>query len=150
MATPSNPGWPTGYVPSAAEWSATFSGKADYPVPIAQGGNSSTTAYGANYNIQQRALVAVSTSLQMLTSYGVQTSVGAFSLFLPPLSGLTPGDWIEIYDVDFNAETNPVTVTANGTDQIALYDGSAGSQTLDVAGVRVLLVVNATSWRMIV
>lgn len=43
MGTPSNPGWATGYAPTAAEWEAAFSSKADYPVPFGQGGTGLTT-----------------------------------------------------------------------------------------------------------
>lgn len=42
MSTPSNPGWATGFVPSAAQWAAVFSGKADYPAPVGQGGTGIT------------------------------------------------------------------------------------------------------------
>lgn len=42
MSTPSNPGWATGYVPSAEEWIAVFSGKVDYPAPVGQGGTGLT------------------------------------------------------------------------------------------------------------
>ena len=42
MSTPSNPGWDTGYVPTAAQWTAAFSGKVDYPAPFGQGGTGLT------------------------------------------------------------------------------------------------------------
>lgn len=42
MSTPSNPGWATGYAPTAIEWAATWSGKADYPVVVGQGGTGLT------------------------------------------------------------------------------------------------------------
>lgn len=38
MALPSNPGWPTGFVPTAAQWAEAFSAKVDYPAPANQGG----------------------------------------------------------------------------------------------------------------
>ena len=38
MSTPNNPGWTTGYVPTAAEWDSTWSSKVDYPAPPGQGG----------------------------------------------------------------------------------------------------------------
>lgn len=42
MSTPSNPGWTTGYVPTAQEWDNTWSGKVDYPAPAGQGGTGNT------------------------------------------------------------------------------------------------------------
>ena len=151
MATPSNPGWVTGYVPTAAQWAAAFSGKVDYPGPLSQGGTGATSSAGAAYNIVQRGVInATAFNLAVLTSYGVQTSGGAFSVYLPALSTLLPGDWIDVADIDFNANVNNITVVGNGTDQIVAYTSAAGSQVLNVAGVKVRFVVNASNWRMLV
>lgn len=151
MATPpSNPGWSTGYVPSAEEWAAAFSSKVDYPASLDQGGTGGKTSAAANYNLVQRSLISTSTTLKPLNWYGLSTSVGPLSLGLPPLSSFLPGDWIELYDVDFNANINNVTVTASTGDVIALYNATAASRIIDVAGARVLLVVNTSSWRMVV
>ena len=150
MSNPSNPGWATGYVPSSAEWNATWSGKVDYPASVSQGGTGGTTSAGAYYNLAQRQLLAASADIVPLTFYGIRTSVGAMTLTLPSLSLVQLGDWIELADIDFSAETNNVTITASGSDQIALYGGSATSQTLNIAGVRTTLVANTTSWRMLV
>ena len=43
MSTPSNPGWATGYEPSAAEWASEWSAKVDYPAPYGQGGTGVTS-----------------------------------------------------------------------------------------------------------
>ena len=43
MSTPTNPGWPTGYIPTAEEWEAAFSGKVDFPAPPSQGGTGNTS-----------------------------------------------------------------------------------------------------------
>jgi hypothetical protein len=151
MATPSNPGWVTGYVPTAAQWAAAFSSKVDYPGPISQGGTGATSSAGAAYNIEQRALILSNgINLQPLTSYGVRTSLGAFTGYLPALSILMPGDWIDLYDVDYAASTNNFTITANGTDLIYLYASSGTSQALTISGVRVRFVVNQSGWRMLV
>lgn len=151
MATPSNPGWVTGFTPTAAQWAAAWSAKVDYPAPLDQGGTGATSAAGAEYNIGQRALIATTpVNLAALTFYGVRTSVGAFSVYLPLLASLLPGDWIDLADIDFNANINNVTIVGNTSDQIALYASSAGSQVLNVAGARTRLVVNAGIWRMLV
>lgn len=151
MGTPSNPGWPFGFVPTSAQWAAAFSSKVDYPAPIDQGGTGAQTAAGANYNTQQRQLVATPTvAAQPLTVYSARTGLSAITFSLPPLGGVSPGDWISIADVDFNANTNNITITANGSDVIALYGTTAGSQVLNVAGVQARLVANATYWRLLV
>ena len=150
MGTPSNPGWPTGYVPTASEWEQAFSAKVDYPAAVSQGGSGAMTAYGANYNIAQRSILSASSAVQLCTSYGIATSAAAISVFLPPLAGLQAGDWIDLYDVDFNAAANNVSVVAHGVDQISLYGTPAGTQTLNVSGVRCRLVANTTTWSMIV
>ena len=47
MSTPSNPGWETGYEPSAAEWASEWSAKVDYPAPPGQGGTGITSTPAA-------------------------------------------------------------------------------------------------------
>lgn len=151
MATPNNPGWALGFVPTAAQWNNEFASKVDYPAPVAQGGTGGVTAQVAVYNLLQRALIgSTAFSLAALTVYGVNTSVGAFNLFLPLLATLEPGDWIEVADVDFNANVNNITVTAAMSDQIALYNAAAGAQVMNVAGSRARFVVNNSAWRMLV
>ena len=151
MATPSNPGWVTGFVPTSAQWAAAFSAKVDYPGPIAQGGTGAQTAADAAYNIVQRQIIAgTPENLEPVTSYFVRTSVGAFSLYLPPLSQLSPSDWITVADIDWDANNHNITVYANGSDQIALYGSTAGSQVLSLAGVQATFVVNNSNWRMLV
>ena len=151
MGTPLSPGWVQGFVPTAAQWNAEFASKVDYPASVDQGGTGATTAPAASYNITQRALIAnTPVNLAPLTSYGVRTSVGAFSLYLPLLASLLPGDWIDLADIDFNANINNITVFGNTSDQIVLFATSAGSQVLNVAGVQARLVVNAGIWRMLV
>lgn len=147
---PSSPGWSYGFIPSPQQWNDTFAGKVDYPAPISQGGTGAEDAPGANYLIQQRRLIAASIDALPLTLYFVRTSVGAITIQLPPLSSLLRGDWIDIADVDYAAETHNVTILGAGVDQIALYDTAAGSQTLDIAGARCTLVANTTNWRMLV
>lgn len=151
MATPSNPGWIYGFVPTASQWAQAFSAKVDYPGPIGQGGTGAVTAQGAEYNIDQRVIVdSTAVSMSAVTQYYVRTSVGAFTLYLPPLSTMVPPDWVDVADIDFNANVNNITITAYNTDQIVLYGSSASSQTLNVAGARTRLVVNNNTWRMLV
>ncbi len=149
----SNPGWVTGFIPTATQWNEEFGGKADYPVPITQGGSGAITAAAANYNLQQRALVGVADSpvaLVPLTFYGLRTATGAITVNLPQLVTLNNGDWIELADADYNANTNNVTIAAFSGDVIALYDTTAANQTLDQAGARAVLMVNNSAWRMLV
>lgn len=151
MGTPSNPGWVTNFVPSAAQWAAAFSAKVDYPAPVNQGGTGGVTALSGEYNLAQRALLFTSPiNLQPVTKYFVRTSLGTYSLFLPSLSSLLVGDWIDVADVDFAANISNITVTANGSDQIYLYGTAAGSQVISVAGTKATFVVNNGSWRMLV
>lgn len=150
MGTPANPGWPTGYVPSASEWAQAFSSKVDFPAPVSQGGTGALSSSGANYNILQRGLASADVAAQALTRYGLRTGSGPFSVFLPPIASLAAGDWIDVYDVDFNAAVNNINVIASGTDQIYLFGVAAGTQTLNVSGVRATLVVNTSAWSMIV
>jgi len=148
---PSNPGWPYGFVPSADQWAAAFGAKVDYPAPVNQGGTGALTTAGGNYALQQRSLIgATLTSLAPLSFNGIRTAVEAITLTLPALSGLQPGDWIDVADVDFNAHVNNITVNAVGLDLIFSYGVSAASQTLNVAGARVRFVVNVSSWCMLV
>lgn len=106
---------------------------------------------GAAYGVTARALIATTpVAIQPMFWYGLRTSVGAITLLLPALSTLSAADWIWLVDVDYAANTNNVTIQAAGSDQIALWDASASSQTIDIAGTRVQLIVNAASWRMIV
>lgn len=151
MATPSNPGWVTGFVPTSAQWAAAFSAKVDYPAPLNQGGTGATSAAAGNYALQQRQVVASTpVNLAALTFYPVRTSLGAFALYLPALASLLTGDWIDVADIDANANANNITIHASGSDQIILYASAAGSQVINIAGTRARFVVNASSWRMLV
>lgn len=149
MGTPSNPGWTTGYVPSAAEWDSTWSGKVDFPASVDQGGTGGRTGAAASYNILQRGLLIASTQLQPVTRYGVKTGLGAMSFVVPASYSLSPGDWIDLADVDFYAATNHVTLTATGVDVIWSYGTSASSQTLSVSGFRITLIANTNGWVMV-
>lgn len=150
MVAPSNPGWHTGYVPTADEWAAAFSGKMDFPGPVDQGGTGAQSAFGANYNLAQRELIAVNdVTLAALTFYGVNTAAGAFTVLLPPIASLANGDWVQIIDIDNDAATNNITITANGTDQIVLNGVSATSQTISSNGAFAMLMVNNGVWTMV-
>lgn len=82
--------------------------------------------------------------------YSLRTSTGAITLNLPALSSVSTGDWIDLLDIDYAANTNNVTINAAGADQIALFTAAAGTQTLNLAGVHAMLVANATNWRLAV
>lgn len=148
---PSNPGWFTGYVPSAAEWAAEWSSKVDFPAPIWQGGTGGVTAPAANYNILQRTLIDASmvTPLQLITQYGVKTSAGHATLLLLPLAQTTPGDWISLADVDGSAGTNPITIQANGSETIDLYGTVTNTQQIGVDWGEAVLVSTGTKWVML-
>lgn len=151
MAAPSNPGWPFGYVPTADEWADAFGGKVDYPAPLDQGGTGSTTSSGANYAFQQRRLISATlTSLTPLSFNGIRTAIEPVTLTLPLISGLQPADWIDVADVDYNANNNNITINAAGPDFIYAYGAAAPVQVLNIAGVRVRLVANVNSWCMLV
>lgn len=151
MPAPSNPGWATGYVPSATEWAAEWSSKVDFPAPIDQGGTGGQTSSTANYNILQRTLIGTTPfNLDLMTVYGLQTSLSALSVFLPPLATTQLGDWIDLEDVDYNVNVNNVTITASGTEQIQLFGVGSNSQVLNVAGVRCRIWANNGFWSLLV
>lgn len=151
MATPSNSNWPTGYIPTAAEWAQSQSAKVDYPAPLNQGGTGATDAPTANYGLQQRGVIATTPYAALpLNSYGLHTSVSALIVNLPALNSLQLGDWIDLYDMDFHAGTNNITITAAGADLINLFGTTSASQTLNIDGAKCKLVVGVTNWSMIV
>ena len=149
---PTNPGWVYGYVPSPLQWAAAFSSKVDFPAPVSQGGTGAQTAPVAQYNLVQRQVLASGPlNLAAITDYWVRTSVGAFTYYLPTLASLQPGDWLNVADIDANANTNNVTITCQSSDLIAVYSNTpASSVTLNLAGVQVRFVANASNWRMLV
>lgn len=150
MVLANQPNWPFGYVPPAEEWASQWASKADCPVPVGQGGTGATSAQDANYGLQQRGLIAATMTAQPLNRYGVRTSTGAITVNLPDLNEVAYGDWIDMADVDFEAATNNITLSANGSQQISSFGVLAGSQTLNVSGVRVTLIATPTCWSMIV
>lgn len=151
MGVPSNPGWPTGFVPTSSQWASAFSSKMDYPGPVNQGGTGAIAAEGASYNLLLRGLIGETPFATVpLTLYGVQTSIAALTIDLPAISAITPGDWLVLLDIDYNAAVNNITVAAFGSDEIALFGASASTQTLNISGVCVLLMANLTSWTMVV
>lgn len=145
---PSNPGWYSGYVPSAAEWAQEWSSKVDFPAPIWQGGTGAQSADLANYNLQQRKLLQGSSPIQLLplNFYGMKTSTAALILNLPPLSGVSDGDWVDLIDTDFNAASNNVTINAEGSDTLQLWGVSGASATISVSGTHVVAVANSGYW----
>lgn len=150
MVAPTNPGWSTGYVPTADEWAAAFSGKVDFPAPINQGGTGAQSAFSANYNIAQRSLIAASgVTVEALAFYGINSSVGAITVDLPPLASLANGDWIQFIDIDNDASTHNITITANGSDEIDLNGSLSSSKVLNVNGVYAMIMVNDGVWTMV-
>ncbi len=144
---PSNPGWPYGYVPTADQWAAAFSAKADYPVPANQGGTGSQSLAGGNYALQQRGLIgATLTTLAPLSVNGIRTSVEAITLTLPLISGLLPGDWIDVADVDYNANVNNITVNASGPDKVIVQGVALISTVLNSAGSYARFAVTPAGW----
>jgi len=146
MAVPSNPGWKYGYVPSPGEWNNTFAGKADYPVPVDQGGTGGQTSYDGNYGLQQREQVSTSTvTAQALTFYSVRTDLSATTMALPAASSLKPGDWIDVLDSGNNASLNHILVNAAGTDTIIAGGVSAAFILLSNNGIRCIFVSDGVS-----
>jgi hypothetical protein len=143
-------GWPTGYVPTSSEWAESQSAKADYPVPVDQGGTGGQTVAIANDHLQQRVLIAASpAALDVLTRYAVKTLVGAFTLNLPPIGAFKNGDWIDIVDADGNAGVNNITINASSGQNIR-YNGSVSpSAAINISGCITTLVVEAGQWNMV-
>ena len=148
---PSNPGWVTGYVPTADEWAAMISGKVDFPAPIDQGGTGGVTAFSANYNIAQRQVIAATgETAEALTFYGIDTLAGAITVDLPPIASVANGDWIQFIDIANDAATNNITLTANGTDHIVLNGSSSTSKVITTNGAFVMLMVSDGVWVMVI
>lgn len=144
-------GWPSGYVPTASEWAESQSAKADYPVPVDQGGTGGQTVPIANDKLQQRVLVGTSpyAVTTVFTRYAVKTLTGAYTLNLPPIGAFTNGDWIDIVDADGNAGVNNITVNASSGQNIR-YNGSVGpSAAINISGSITTLVVEAGQWKMV-
>lgn len=147
---PTDPGWATGYVPSALEWQTAFQAKADFPVSIDQGGTGAQSSFSACYNLFQRATLTATATVAALGDYSVQSHIGPITVDLPPLASLNNGDWIRVFDVDNDAATNNITIQANGADTIDLNGAVAGSQVLTTNGSYAMLVVNSGVWGMVV
>jgi hypothetical protein len=151
MGVPSNPGWKYGYTPPPAEWNNVFSGKADFPVPLDQGGTGGQTAATGNYNLQQRVQVETATKvLTPLTLYSLRTDLSAMALSLPPANTCLKGDWIELVDTGANAAVNKITVNASGADQILSDAASVASIMLQANNSQVTLITDGVAkWRLI-
>lgn len=145
---PSNPGWYTGYVPSAQEWAQEWSNKVDFPAPVNQGGTGSQTIAGANNNLQQRILVPGGAVyvLNVLTRYGLRTSVAPVELNLPALATVNPGDWIDLLDVDYDAAANNIQVFCSGSDNLVMWGVEGTTALFNISGSRFVIVANSTYW----
>ena len=125
----SGPNWPPNYVPTLAEWNAQF--------PIGR--------------VSRGIIQSMPCQLQTQTIYGVKTALSTYNCIVPPLSSTQPGDWIMLFDIDYNANVNPTTFTSTGPDLIALYGyAPASSISANIADYMVMLMANTTSWRAIV
>ena len=76
----------------------------------------------------------------------MKTSTAALILNLPPLSGVSDGDWVDLIDTDFNAASNNVTINAEGSDTLQLWGVSGASATISVSGTHVVAVANSGYW----
>lgn len=119
------PNWPPNYIPSSAEWQAALSAGA-----VARGIIQSTPC-----------------QLTTMTIFGIRTSIGPFNAILPPLATTMPGDWIMLFDVDYNAFANNVTFTATGPDNIAIYGSLQPTLVADVSDFMITFIANVGSWR---
>jgi len=147
---PSNPGWFTGYVPSAIEWQTWWSNKVDFPAPVNQGGTGAQTVADANLMLQQRSVIpggAVFT-VNVLNVYALDTSVAPVELQLPPLSDTTPGDWIDCVDASYNAAVNNIQVFADGSDPLIMWGVGSNTQLINISGTRFRITATSTHWVM--
>ena len=145
---PSNPGWYSGYVPSAEEWAIEWSNKVDFPAPINQGGTGAQTVPLANGNLQQRLLVPGGAPyyLSVLTWYGLRTATAPVEVYLPLLSSVRDGDWIEMVDVDQNAATHNIQVFCQGPDQLQLWSVEGTTALFNISGTRAVAIACSTFW----
>jgi hypothetical protein len=124
----SGPNWPPNYTPTLQEWNTQL--------PLGR--------------VSRGIIQSMPCQLQTQTIYGVRTSVAAFNCIVPPLATTQPGDWIMLFDIDYNAAANPVTLTATGPDNIALYGTLGPNISADISDFEVILIANVASWRAIV
>lgn len=122
------PLWPPNYIPTPDEWQAAF-------------------AAGA---VGRGVIQSMPCQLSTMMIYGVRTGVGAFNCILPPLSTTKPGDWIILFDMEYNADANPTTFTATGPDAIACYGGQSTTLTANVADYMVAFIADPSYWRAVV
>lgn len=81
--------------------------------------------------------------------FSVETDLGAFSAALPALAGVTPGSYLEVQDVGYNAGANNFTVNAYGSDGIAVFGATGSSVTLTTSDVILRLTARSTYWRAV-
>ena len=82
-------------------------------------------------------------------SYGVPSAAGAFSLALPALSTVTPGQGIRLVDLNNDVGVNHVTLTSNGTDQILDHGSFATTFVWAYSNTILELFAISTGWRVI-
>ena len=115
MGTPSNPGWATGYAPTAAEWEAAFSGKADYPVPVGQGGTGLKATPSAG-----TILIGTGSGFTLATltaGQGITIDSESGAITITSLAG-NPADGFNSYGLQFAVWFN---ATPLGDELLALY-----------------------------
>lgn len=81
--------------------------------------------------------------------YIVATSLSAYTLNLPALSGGTAGQCVQVTDGDNNASVNNITLAANGADVINYGATSGSSVAINVNSGADELCKRGTTWRAI-
>ena len=133
---------------SGAEWVWINLGGVDYRTTTGQiaalsGGGSGGLA----------TIYVTASGLQLATGvvYSVNTSLGAFSGTLPPLSSVKDGAFLEVQDVAYNAGTNNYTVNAAPGDgnAIAAFGTNTASFALTINDSIVRFTKYGSLWRVI-
>jgi hypothetical protein len=94
--------------------------------------------------------VAASASLLLGFSYSVATSGAPSAATLPAVSSGVPGNYLEIIDLDNNAGTNNITLTAAGSDLILDHTASGGTYVVRTSNtITRFTITSDLKWRAI-
>jgi hypothetical protein len=81
--------------------------------------------------------------------YGIPTALGSFSLALPALSSVTPGQTVRVIDIGNAAGANNMIVTAYGNDRILDHGESSASFIVQISNLIVDFIATSAGWRAI-
>lgn len=109
-------------------------GGTTYPFPSAVEGLTTT-------------MISSSITAQVGQSYGVKTSLGAYTVTLPSVASLSDGATIWVTDIDDNAQSNNITIAGSGSDKINFFNSQLTSLVLNHVSAGASFVLRGGAWR---